>query len=143
MQYKIPQNVQIEDRIVGPITFKQLFILGIGGGITYLIYLSLAKKYFIEVWILFVAPSALLTLAMAFVKPLGVSFFHYILLFIEYMILPKKRHWVKGADSVRPSVFTQFGSKPSRNEKKAINKREADEKKIENLAEISKVLDSK
>lgn len=29
MQYKIPQNVQIEDKIVGPLTMKQLIICGI------------------------------------------------------------------------------------------------------------------
>lgn len=31
MQYKIPQNVQIEDKIVGPLTLKQLIICGVGG----------------------------------------------------------------------------------------------------------------
>lgn len=29
MQYKIPQNVQLEDKIVGPLTLKQLIIVGI------------------------------------------------------------------------------------------------------------------
>ena len=36
MQYKIPQNVQIEDKIVGPLTLKQLGILGFGGATAYL-----------------------------------------------------------------------------------------------------------
>jgi hypothetical protein len=35
---KIPQNVYIEDRIVGPITLKQIIMLGIGGGISYSIW---------------------------------------------------------------------------------------------------------
>lgn len=29
MQYKIPQNVRIEDKIVGPLTLKQLAIVGV------------------------------------------------------------------------------------------------------------------
>ena len=49
MQYKIPQNVRIEDKIVGPLTLKQLIILGVGGGITYAIYVALARVYYVEV----------------------------------------------------------------------------------------------
>ena len=32
---KIPQNVYIEDRIVGPLTLRQTLIMAIGGGFSY------------------------------------------------------------------------------------------------------------
>ena len=35
MRFKVPQDVQREDTIIGPITFKQLIIMIIGGGIGY------------------------------------------------------------------------------------------------------------
>ena len=44
MQYKVPQDVQREDTIIGPLTLKQLGILGVGGGIAYGIYISLGKN---------------------------------------------------------------------------------------------------
>ena len=35
MQFKIPQDVQRADKIVGPLTLRELIIVGIGGGFTY------------------------------------------------------------------------------------------------------------
>ena len=40
---KIPQNVYVEDRIVGPITLRQLIITGIGAGIGYTFYALAAQ----------------------------------------------------------------------------------------------------
>ena len=74
MQYKIPQNVQIEDKIVGPLTLKQLIILGVGGGFTYAIYTILASKYYWEVWLIPTAVPGLLTLAFTFIKINGIPF---------------------------------------------------------------------
>ena len=142
MQFKIPQNVQIEDKIVGPLTFKQLFILGGGGGIAYLIYLALAKKYFLEIWLPPVAIVSLATLALAFVKPLGVTFIHYLLLLIEYWASPRKRSWVKGGGTVYTSMFTQLSTVPSKIQKKAEKKRSSDSHRFNNLEEITEILDS-
>lgn len=107
MQYKIPQNVQIEDKIVGPLTLKQLIYLGIGGGITYAIYTALASKYYIEVWIWFVAPPALLTLAFTFIKVNGIPFAKWILLMIEYIYNPKKEHLNLEAEIIMTQQYLQ------------------------------------
>ncbi len=40
---KIPQNVYIEDQIVGPLTMRQLIIMCLGGGISYVIYATVQK----------------------------------------------------------------------------------------------------
>mgnify|MGYP003346360286 CR=1 FL=1 len=42
---KIPQNVYIEDRIVGPLTLKQVIIVTIGGGFSYALWAMLSKTY--------------------------------------------------------------------------------------------------
>ena len=141
MQYKIPQNVQIEDKIVGPLTFKQLIILGVGGGISYTIYLTLAKQFYVEVWLPIIAPIVLITLALAFVKPLGVDFSKYIALLLEFFLKPRKRMWLKGEGDVYISAFTSV-SKQTKVEKKASKKRSKDRLKFDNIEEITTILDS-
>ena|SRR3989338_5875093 len=143
MQFKIPQNVQIEDKIVGPLTFKQLAVLGLGGGIAYLIYINLAKTYFWEGWLPPVAFVVIVTLAFAFIKPLGVSFMHYVLLLAEFWLKPRKRMWIKGADDVYVSAFTNMNTNPTRVEKKANKKHSSDQHRLNDLDELTSILDSK
>ena len=40
---KIPQNIYVEDRIIGPVTLKQLIITGLGMGISYVLYATVTK----------------------------------------------------------------------------------------------------
>ena len=96
MQFKVPQDVQREDTIIGPLTLKQLGILGLGGGLAYAIYVSLAKSYFMEIWLPPVAIVGGLTLAIAFLKIHNLSFGFYIMYLVEYHLLPKKRVWTQG-----------------------------------------------
>lgn len=96
MQFKVPQDVQREDTIIGPLTLKQLGILGLGGGLAYAIYVSLAKTYFMEIWLPPVAIVGGLTLAIAFLKIHDLSFGYYIMYLVEYNLLPKKRTWIQG-----------------------------------------------
>ncbi|MBT6068400.1 PrgI family protein [Candidatus Peregrinibacteria bacterium] len=142
MQFKIPQNVQIEDKIVGPLTFKQLITLGIGGGMTYFVYVSLAGQYFAEIWLPPVLILALFTLAFTFVRPLGVSFSHYTLLLIEFWGKPRKRIWIKGAADIRPSVFTNVSAKKTKIQKKAEKKHTNDRSKLKDLDKLTSILDT-
>jgi hypothetical protein len=137
MQYKVPQNVQREDTIVGPLTLKQLAILGIGGGITYSVYLTLAQTYFIEVWIWPVAILGILTLLFAFIRPFNLSFFEFLLHLIEYKSLPQKRVWQKKSDD--PLVLNV-----SEKQKKAVKKElEKNKPKQKSLEELTKMIDGK
>lgn len=91
---KIPQNVYVEDHIIGPITLKQLGITGVGAGISYVIYSIVTKAGFIEVpiqvlcWI-----PAVIGAAFAFFKINDLSLFSIILLTIERMNKPNERYW--------------------------------------------------
>ena len=105
MQFKVPQDVQREDTIVGPLTLKQMIILGVGGGIAYGIYVTLSTKYFIEVWLAPVAIISCMTLAFAFLKIHRLPFHLFLMNFIEFHLLPRKRIWVQGADNVYRSPF--------------------------------------
>lgn len=115
MQFKVPQNVQREDTIIGPITWKQLIILAIGGGIAYALYIGLYKAgYFIEVWLPPVLVVVVLTLVFAFLKIHELTFYTFLLYFLEYMILPKKRHFILGAGDVHQSLLNPQGPTPKK-----------------------------
>lgn len=137
MRFKVPQNVQREDTIIGPLTLKQMGILGIGGGLTYMIYISLSATYFIEVWLLPVAFTGLLTLAFAFLKIHSLPFYEFLMNLIEYNVLPKKRIWIQGSGIPFISPFQNA-------EKKKNNKKteKIEEKQKPNIQEISEILDS-
>ena len=143
MQFKVPQNVQREDKIVGPLTLKQLIICGVGFGIAYGIYTSLARYYIWVTWILPVGIVAIITISFAFVKPLDLSFTKFIIRWIEFTILPRRRFWIQGAAEAYPSL-TSTASAAART--KADQKAEAKAvqmlDKHKKLEEITKILNT-
>lgn len=140
LQYKIPQNVEVEDTIIGPITMRQLIVLAIGGGIAYLFYITLAKTYFFEVWGPPVIFFSLMSICIAFVEIRNISFVKWVLLMFETMMLPKKRVWDKRQST--QFIFQQVSSSKSPTKKTPVDKRE--QKKQEgysHLQELTKALD--
>jgi len=93
-KYKIPAEVNQEDRIFGPITMRRLIILCLGGGITWLFYMKLGHSSPV-IWFPPVFFFGSLTLAFAFIEPFGMRFGKFILRMIEFIFLPKKRIWDK------------------------------------------------
>ncbi len=94
LQYKIPQDVGVEDKIVGPLSLRQLIIVAVGVGISYVIYAISAKLYELNVLeYIVIALPALIALAAAFIRINNVSFTKFVLLFLEFAIKPKKRLW--------------------------------------------------
>lgn len=91
MRFKVPQYIEIEDKIVGPLTLKQfLYLLG-GGGILAILWLFLNLALFIIVAIPIVTFFGLLT----FYKYKGRPLAHLIVPFITYMMKPKLYLWKK------------------------------------------------
>lgn len=91
---KIPQNVQIEDHIIGPVSLRQLTITGIGGGISYMLYSSLLKAgisnivYLGACWL-----PAVIAAAFSFLRINDLSLLNIIFLMVEGMQKPKERYW--------------------------------------------------
>lgn len=117
MQFKVPQNVQREDRIVGPLTLKQMIIIAIGGSIAYGLYVSLARYYIWITWLPPVAIVSIVTIAFAFVKPLGLSFTKWVLLWIQFSLLPRDRRWMKGSSEIIVSPGMKQATKKEKGEK--------------------------
>lgn len=130
MQYRVPQNIDMADKIVGPLTMIQFLYVAIGGSIVYLTLTKGGTFIFVVVGI----PTGLLTLAMAFYKPQDQPFSHFILSLISYLFKPKDRVWIKG--SAEEAVILPHKEKmaPKPLPKKKITKSE--------LQKITEVLDS-
>lgn len=64
MQFQVPQFIEIEDKIFGPLTFKQFVYLVGGGGMIFLVYVFL-PLYLAVIPIILIAG---FTLALAFWK---------------------------------------------------------------------------
>lgn len=91
---KIPQNVYVEDRIIGPVTLKQLAITGVGCGISYGIWSVLTNSGFTSIVTTIVAwIPAVIAAAFAFVKINDISLFKMVLLAIEKSSKPNVRPW--------------------------------------------------
>lgn len=140
MQFKVPQNVQRADTIVGSLTFMQLIICAVGGGATYLWYSILSKDYTWPVWIIPVLVTASITISLAFVRIHELSFLQYAMSMFTYHYLPKKRIWIKGSADVITPLEDPKNNKIAEAEETKKEKQEATIKKLDSLVQI---LDSK
>lgn len=140
MQFKIPQDVQRPDTIIGPITFAQLGICLVGGSIDYAIYIALANTYKWFVWAIPVGIIGLLTVAIAFLKIGDMSFARFVLFMYEYLFKPRNRLWKKDEDYYYSILKSPIKLDTAEAEIKGISDDELQAKK-KKLQEISKILD--
>lgn len=141
MQFKVPQDVQREDRIVGPLTLRQLVICGIGFSIAYAIYTFLGRDYELITALIPVIIVGLITVVFAFIKPMDLVFERYILFFVESLILPGKRYWLKGTGDPSRLVYVPPVSTAKKIEKENMEKDVLKKKK--SISELSNILDRK
>lgn len=143
MQFKIPQDVQVEDKIVGPLTLKQLIITAVGGGFSYFVYISTSKLYVIQVWLPATIIPALLTLAIAFLKINDIPFLKFSLLQIERFLKPRKRHFEKGSANLYTSCLStpQTSRKSAKISKKQEKKAEDIQAQIKDIDKLTQILD--
>lgn len=88
-QYQVPQFIDVEDKIFGPLTFKQfLYVVG-GGGISFVIWMLLP----IYLAVLFIVPIAALSLALAFYKVNDKPFIYTLEAAVQYLLSNKLYIW--------------------------------------------------
>ncbi|MFH1393152.1 MAG: PrgI family protein [Patescibacteria group bacterium] len=85
MQYQVPQFVDLEDRIVGPLTLKQFLYLAFAGALVF-VFWFLFNFY---VWIIISIPVAAMASAFAFLKINDRPFVYFFLSFVKYFSKPK------------------------------------------------------
>lgn len=89
MQFKVPQFIDVEDKLFGPFTFKQgAYIVG-GAGMIFVAYKLL--PFFISIFI--ILPVAALTLLLTFYKINNKPFAFYLQAAINYALGSKLYVW--------------------------------------------------
>lgn len=98
MQFKVPQNIDMEDKIIGPFTMKQFIYLLVAGTIIYGWWNYLSKSYtnFTLEFVAVALPIGLLGSAFALVKVNDRPFEVFALNLFKFLSSPKQRKWVGG-----------------------------------------------
>jgi hypothetical protein len=91
MRFQVPQFIEVEDKIFGPLTFKQFVYLAGGAGICVILFTFLPK--FLAV--LISAPIAAMALALAFYKVNDKPFINLVEAFFTYTLGNKLYIWKK------------------------------------------------
>ena len=107
MRFQVPQFIEVESKIFGPLTLKQFIYLAGGAGLIFLLYKFL--PFFIMV--LFAAPIGVFVLALAFYKVNNQSFVRVAENAFKYFLSSKiyvwKKEKIKPADSLPPGFMKE------------------------------------
>ena len=96
MQFPVPQFIDVEDTVVGPLTVKQAVILGAGAMI---VFISASALLAINAIIISV-PTVIICLALAFYKPNGRPLYVFIANYFSYVFRPKLYIWRRDPQGV-------------------------------------------
>jgi hypothetical protein len=92
MEFNVPQFLDIEDKVIGPLTLKQFGYLAGAGGVIFMIYSTVPNFVLV---VLLSLPVFLLGVALAFLRINGRPFINLIISFFTYMTKPKLFIWRK------------------------------------------------
>ncbi|MEK7097981.1 MAG: PrgI family protein, partial [Patescibacteria group bacterium] len=90
-QFVVPQFIDVEDKIFGPVTTRQFVILLVAGLVLFVAY----KLADLSLFIFFLATIGGSALILAFVKINGQSFHYFLLNLFQTLRRPSRRVWYK------------------------------------------------
>ncbi len=127
--FQVPQFIDIEDKIIGPLSLRQFIILAITGGLLFALF-----KIF-QFWLFFIFGGiiAALGMSLAFVKINGQRFDKVALNALRYFISPRLYVWRRPEKSKQLSVAPKIEVKKKVEEQKRLT--------VEQLEEFAKKLD--
>jgi hypothetical protein len=91
MEFTVPQFIENEAKIVGPLTFKQSIYIGAGGGICFFLFFTAPFYVFAPLAIIVMAVAA----GLAFLKVQSIPLPSYIKNFFFFLFKPKVYLWKK------------------------------------------------
>ncbi len=100
-QYVVPQFIDAEDRIFGPVTARQFIILMVVGLIEFLLFKLLAFAFFLTLGVPLFAIGGMI----AFMKVNGQPFHFFILNLVQTLKKPGLRVWDKTATNAQLRDF--------------------------------------
>lgn len=93
MQFEVPQFIEVEDKIFGPLTWRQFVYLGGGVGAAVVMFFTIPFIFFA----IFGVPLALLGFALAFYPVNNRPFSYFLEAFVNYVGRPRRYLWRKEA----------------------------------------------
>jgi len=108
MQFQVPQFIDVEDKIFGPLTSKQFFYLLGGGALILLFY------FFFETWLMLILgiPVGAFAAALAFLKINGIPFVRVLNNAIAYAFSNRLYLWKKKKIAPSSSTLSVGGASP-------------------------------
>ncbi|MEI8143326.1 MAG: PrgI family protein [Candidatus Berkelbacteria bacterium] len=107
MRYKVPQNIDMQDRVIGPLTMTQFVYVIIGTGLSYSVWTALPSPIGLGIAI----PLLLLTFCIGFIKINERPFWVFLASILGYMSTPRQRVWQHDANgSMRVEIYTPIKS---------------------------------
>ena len=91
MHYSVPQFIDVEDKIIGPLTMKQFLWLLVGGGIIFILYFLL--KF--GIWVVMSILVGGIFAALAFFRVYQMPLVDFITAFARFSIIPQIFLWHK------------------------------------------------
>jgi hypothetical protein len=134
MQYSVPQFIDVQDKIIGPMTITQFLYILAGAG-TLFVYWLLAPS--IQVFLIPAVPTLGLFAALAFAKVNGRNFSAFLWSAIQYVLRPKIRLWRREFQVREVKTDLRSGKKETAAEE-VIGKRVSTSR----LRHLSQVLDN-
>jgi ABC-type multidrug transport system fused ATPase/permease subunit len=114
MQFQTPQFIEVENKIVGPLSLKQFFFLAAGGGISFILFFILA----FWLWIIVTIIIGSAAIALAFIKYNGRPLYQIAWIALGFLWKPRLYLWQreqKERDIVFPSVSAETERKNLQN----------------------------
>lgn len=131
MMFSVPQFIDVEDKIAGPLTWKQLlWVIGMGA-----VLLVLYKSFDTALFFIGAIPTVLLFATFAFYKPNGFPFSTFVFYAILFLFRPKVAVWERPVNT-KPTVKVS----EKKGEETSTKMKQIDEEK---LRELARILDSR
>ena len=128
MLFNVPQYVDVEDKIAGPLTGKQLLWMFAMAGIMLVLWTTLDKGAFLIAAI----PLGIIFCALAFYKPNGQPLISYVFYGFTYLFSPKMYTWER-----EPNI------KKKKKKKQSVIMKKTEEKIApEDISALAETLDS-
>ena len=106
MQFQIPQFIEVESKIVGPLNLKQFFYLAAAGGISFILFFFLA----FWLWIIITLVLGSAAVSLAFIKYNGRPLYRVVWTAIGFFWKPRLYLWQreqKEKDVIIPEVSVE------------------------------------
>lgn len=130
MMFNVPQYIDVEDKVAGPFTAKQVGWMIACGGVLFILY----SIFELVPFIILALPITLLFAALAFYKPNGQPFIKFLMYAVLFLFRPKIAIWERPVRQMMPKKEDPVPEMQKDDRKKVT---------VTDLSEIARMVDSR